>query len=115
MSGVEKYPIRVPPEWERALPGFTVWFQRFVRDVLSKADIRNAIGDGVTITGSPVTVATLSAGGFGPSQVFAPRHSPPPADQAQMIGELRAFVRDIPPPVEYADAQAILAQRVFGG
>ncbi len=114
MSGVERYPLRVPDDWERSLPGFSAWMTRLLRDVLSKGDVRNAIGSGgISISGSSSTVATLSNEGFGPAQVFSPRVPAPPADA--VIGEVRAFVRHQPAPVDYADAQAILAQRVFGG
>lgn len=116
MSGVEQYPVRIPAEWERALPGFTVWFARFLRDVLSKADVRNAIGSGgISITGSPATVATLGSEGFGAAQVFAPRGTASISDVAQSLNELRTFARSVASPVEYADAQTVLAQRIFGG
>jgi hypothetical protein len=96
VAGVEKVVIRTPPEWEKALPGFEVWFTRFVRDVLSKADVRNAITDGtIVITGSPGERATITTNGFGANSFFAPRAIQPAPDMTQAIGEVRAF---LPPP-----------------
>lgn len=56
MSGIQNVPIRWP---ERYDPAF---LDRLFREVLSKADVRNAIaGAGITITGTPDEVATLAA------------------------------------------------------
>lgn len=30
MAGIEKIPLRIPPQWESTLPGFTAWFTAFV-------------------------------------------------------------------------------------
>lgn len=53
--GLQDIPFRVPEQWDRQ------WFLEFIRDVLSKLDVRNAIeGAGITIEGTPDDVATLS-------------------------------------------------------
>lgn len=60
--GIQDSPLRIPQEWERYLPGFTIWFRDLYRDVLAKADIRNAIeGVGVTISGQSGEPATVAA------------------------------------------------------
>lgn len=56
-QGLQFIQLRIPPRWD------PVWFEQFVRDVLSKADVRNAIeGPGVTIEGTsaerPIITAT---------------------------------------------------------
>lgn len=54
MSGVEKIPLRVPEQWDAK------WFRDLVRDVFSKADARNALGQfGVQISGDPGGPATV--------------------------------------------------------
>jgi len=57
--GIQHIPIRFPasaPSW------FKEWMTEFIRDVLSKLDIRNAIeGGGVSVTGNSDEVATLAA------------------------------------------------------
>jgi len=56
MAGIEQIPLRIPDKWD------PVWFERFVREVLAKADARNAIpGLGITIEGTPDTPATISS------------------------------------------------------
>lgn len=55
-GGIQDVPLRIPDEWD------SVWFAEFVRDVLSKADIRNAKqGAGISITGQSSEVATIAA------------------------------------------------------
>ena len=59
MTGIETLPHqRIPDEWSPK------WFAEFIRDVLSLMDVKNAIGDGVIITGQPSEVATLTAAGI---------------------------------------------------
>jgi hypothetical protein len=53
-AGVDKIPLRIPREWDPK------WFADFIRDVLALADIRNAQGDGVEISGQSSDVATLT-------------------------------------------------------
>lgn len=53
-GGVDKIPLRIPREWDPK------WFGDFVRDVLALADIRNAQGDGIEITGQSSDIATLT-------------------------------------------------------
>lgn len=56
MSGLQNIPLRVPEEWSAA------WFERFVRETLSLADVRNAIeGTGISISGTSDENATISA------------------------------------------------------
>lgn len=55
MAGLQTHPLRIPDRWDAA------WFRTFVVEVLAKADIRNAIGAGVTITSDGNSVATISA------------------------------------------------------
>lgn len=55
-KGVDAIPVRAPREWDAA------WFERFVREVLALADVRNAVeGAGISITSNPNDPATLSA------------------------------------------------------
>lgn len=53
MSGIQDTPLRIPAQWDAK------WFDRFIREVLAKADARNATGTGITISGSPDTTADL--------------------------------------------------------
>lgn len=55
-QGIQFLPLgRLPEKWD------PVWFARFCKEVLSLADTRNAIeGSGITITGQPGEVATVS-------------------------------------------------------
>lgn len=54
--GLDVIPLRIPDRWD---PG---WFETFVRDVLSLADVRNATeGAGITITGQSDDTATLAS------------------------------------------------------
>jgi hypothetical protein len=55
MSGIQQTPLRIPDAWSAS------WFRTFVTEVIAKADIRNAIGQGVTITSDGNSVATISA------------------------------------------------------
>lgn len=54
MSGIQSTPLRIPDQWDAA------WFRLFVSEVIAKADVRNAIGQGVTITSDGNSVATIS-------------------------------------------------------
>jgi len=54
-KGLQAIPIRIPSTWD------PVWFESFIRDVLAKADIRNATaGTGIAIDGNSDNTATLS-------------------------------------------------------
>jgi hypothetical protein len=55
MSALQHTPLRIPDVITGA------WFRQFVIEVLAKADIRNAIGYGITITSDGDSVATISA------------------------------------------------------
>lgn len=56
MSGLQNIPLRIPSRWDPA------WFERFVREILAPADVRNALaGAGISIEGSPDTPATIAA------------------------------------------------------
>lgn len=55
MPGLQKTPLFVPDRWSAP------WFRTFVVEVIAKADVRNAIGQGITITSDGNSVATLSA------------------------------------------------------
>lgn len=54
MSGIQSTPLRIPDVWDAS------WFRTFVAEVMAKADVRNAIGQGVTITSDGNSVATLA-------------------------------------------------------
>ena len=54
MSGIQTVPLRIPDVWDAS------WFRVFVAEVIAKADVRNAIGEGVVITSDGNSVATLS-------------------------------------------------------
>jgi hypothetical protein len=55
--GIQHQPIRIPAQWDPE------WFERvFIREVLSKLDVRNANeGLGISIEGTPDQPATISA------------------------------------------------------
>lgn len=54
--GLQDVPLRIPDDWD------AVWFAAFIRDVLAKADVRNAIqGSGISITGQSNDLATISS------------------------------------------------------
>jgi hypothetical protein len=55
-NGLDKISLRIPAQWDPE------WFRMVIRDVLSKADVRNAIGSGVAITGNTDEPATLAVG-----------------------------------------------------
>jgi hypothetical protein len=59
MSGIQSTPLRIPDQWS------ATWFRTFVAEVMAKADIRNAVGVGVTIESDGNSVATITAGGDG--------------------------------------------------
>ena len=57
MPGIQDIPIAIPPEWSAE------WFRTFVREVLAKADVRNATGSGVAVSSSGNSTAHLDASG----------------------------------------------------
>jgi hypothetical protein len=57
MPGIEKTPLRIPDTWAPA------WFRTFVVEYMAKADVRNAIGVGISITSEGNSVATLTVDG----------------------------------------------------
>jgi hypothetical protein len=59
MSGIQSTPLRIPDQWS------ATWFRTFVAEVMAKADVRNAVGVGITIESDGNSVATLTAGGDG--------------------------------------------------
>jgi hypothetical protein len=57
-QGLQFIPLgrSIPKEWDAA------WFAKFIREVLAQADVRNALeGPGISISGQPGDVATISA------------------------------------------------------
>ena len=112
MAGLQNLTFSVPKEWD------PVWFQRFVRDHLSKADVRNAIGTpGVTVTGDTTTVATISYGVDALSQqlanaVFAPPMQAAATIESQAIN-FSQFPRPDPTAVPIADTQNVRANKIF--
>lgn len=54
--------LRIPEQWDAA------WFRRLVAEILSRADVRNAIGVGITITHDGNSVATLTSDASGSVQ-----------------------------------------------
>lgn len=55
-QGLDRIPLRIPEKWDAQ------WFSGFVRDVLAKADIRNAVpGLGISIDGNSDQPATVSS------------------------------------------------------
>lgn len=53
MSGLDKYPFRVPQQYSAQ------WFETIFREVLSKADVRNATGQGIVVQSDGNSNATL--------------------------------------------------------
>lgn len=66
--GIQNQPLRIPDTWDAA------WFRLFIAEVLAKADVRNAIGDGIAITSDGNSVATLSTDA---STAIAPHNADP--------------------------------------
>lgn len=54
MAGIQKTTLRIPDEWS------ATWFRQFVAENMARADVRNAIGYGITISSDGNSVATLS-------------------------------------------------------
>lgn len=54
MTALQDTPLRIPDAWSAA------WFRRFVVEVLAKADARNVVGQGITVTSDGNSVATFS-------------------------------------------------------
>lgn len=54
MAGVQDIPLNIPGQWD------PVWFRRFVQDVLSKLDPRNATATGLTISSDGNSVADFT-------------------------------------------------------
>lgn len=55
MPGLSQIPLRIPDQWD------PTWMRMLITEVLAKADVRNAIGVGLTITSSGNSVATISS------------------------------------------------------
>lgn len=54
--GLDRIPIRAPERWDRA------WFERFCRETLALADVRNAVpGTGISISGESSEPATIAS------------------------------------------------------
>jgi len=113
MSGIERIPLNIPTQWDPK------WFIDFVRDVLAKADARNALaGAGITILGDPTAPATIGLSGDGASVIDAIRTFLPPQIIPAVQGgtdvtvsrNLLGFV--INPSAD--DATRILAGQIFG-
>jgi hypothetical protein len=54
MAALQDTPLRIPDKWS------ATWFRQFVVEVLAKADVRNSIGDGVSVSSDGNSYATLS-------------------------------------------------------
>ena len=54
MTGIQNIPLRIPEQWDAR------WFDVFVREVLANADVRNATGSGVTVSGTADEAGTLT-------------------------------------------------------
>ena len=78
MSALQQTPLRIPDTWS------ATWFRTFVIEVLAKADIRNAIGYGVTITSDGNSVATLSTDAESAGAITG--HNLDPLAHAEAIG-----------------------------
>lgn len=112
MAGIEKIPIRPPKQWDPA------WFVTFVRDVMRLMDARNVIAmPGISVTGGPNEVATISYTAGDASQQLsnraftAPTFAVPTVESQFMA--IRALIAPVSTQVVLADAQAIIAQQVF--
>ena len=58
MAGIADVPMRIPLDWTN----FRAWFENtFVKELLAPADIRNATGEGVTISSNGNSKATLTS------------------------------------------------------
>ena len=55
MAGIDQIPLNIPAQWSAE------WFRTFVREVLAKADVRNATGSGVSVSSSGNSAAHLDA------------------------------------------------------
>lgn len=55
MTGIQDVVFRIPEEWD------AVWFDSVIQDLFRYADVRNANGVGIAISGNSDTVATLSS------------------------------------------------------
>lgn len=51
---IQNQPLRIPEVWDAA------WWRTYTAEVLAKADVRNAIGEGVTITSDGNSFATIT-------------------------------------------------------
>ena len=63
MTGIQDVVFRIPEEWD------PVWFQNIIQDLFQFADVRNAAGVGVNITGSSDEIATLTSTTLGEAYV----------------------------------------------
>ena len=76
MTALNQVPVRIPDEWDAQ------WYRVHLVETLAKADIRNAIGVGVTITSDGNSVATLTVDG---SADLVPHNDDPFAHVAAFI------------------------------
>jgi len=65
MAGIQSGGLRVPSEWNAD------WFRKFIMEVLAPADVRNAIGVGITVTSAGNVPATLTTAPLSESQIPA--------------------------------------------
>ncbi len=96
MSGIQKTPLRIPDVWDAA------WFRLFVSEVMAKADVRNAIGYGLTITSDGNSVATISADAETTGAITG--HNLDPLAHAQAFNAHRAESDPHPQYLKVADA-----------
>ena len=82
MTTLKDVPLRIPDQWD---PN---WFRVFVVEYLAKADVRDAIGVGITITSDGNSVATLSTDASQTAYVQA--HNNDPSSHTEAINAHRA-------------------------
>ena len=82
MTTLKDVPLRIPDQWD---PN---WFRVFVVEYLAKADVRDAIGVGITITSDGNSVATLSTDASQTAYVQA--HNNNPSSHTEAINAHRA-------------------------
>jgi hypothetical protein len=104
MAGLQNTPLRIPDQWDAA------WFRQFLVENLAKADVRNAVGVGLTITSDGNSVATLSSDAETAGAITA--HNADPFAHADVIN---AHVADIDPHPQYILPSQSAVADVTGG
>jgi hypothetical protein len=96
LSGIQKTPLRIPDQWDAS------WFRVFVSEVMAKADVRNAIGYGLTIESDGNSVATLRADAETAGAITG--HNLDPLSHVQAFSAHRAESDPHPQYLKIADA-----------